>query len=590
MSQRRSDYVSAEAGGERVATPAATWQEELLRVLLRQSQRVIVPNLLTSLVVAGMAYGRLPTPLLAGWLLIVAAALAIRRIALGRLVDAARLDLSARLRIAAVVSGLVGISHGLSAGFFPFLPSVERALVSLWLVAACAASVLSTVGYLPVFLAYLVPVLSPVIAMWALGPGIAEYRWIESATAGLVLMLGGLLVTYAKDSFRLFRESFEIRLQRLDLNRRLEAALLEAERANRAKTRFLASASHDLRQPAHTASLFAAALSMRALDAESREIVQHLNAAVQSLATQLDALLDISKLDAGVVRPSLAPLRLGPLLERMQREFAPLAGAKRIELTVSCPPDAWVATDATLLERVVRNLLDNAVKYTDSGRVEVRVEPEAGGPVLSISDSGRGIPEAEQARVFDEFYQLGNPERDRAKGLGLGLAIVKRLVSLLQIDMQMTSSPGAGTRFRLVLPGAGEGAERPADAAAARAPAALSVLVIDDEAEVRLGMKILLEGMGCRATLAGGTAEALAAARSARPDVVVADLRLRGADNGIEAVRAVRALYPRVPALLVSGDIASDQLREAERAGIVLLHKPVPAETLKQAIADAVSG
>ncbi|HXZ54511.1 MAG TPA: hybrid sensor histidine kinase/response regulator [Burkholderiales bacterium] len=590
MSRQSSAYASAEKAGERSLAPAATWQEELLRVLLRQSQRVILPNLLTSLVVVGMAFGRLPTPLLAGWLVIVVAAHAIRRITLGWLVRAERLEFATRLRIAAVLSGLVGISHGLSAGFFPFLPSVERALVSLWLVAACAASVVSTVGYLPVFLAYIVPILSPVIAMWALGPGIAEHRWIESATAALVLMLGGLLVTYAKDSFRLFRESFEIRLQRLELNRRLEAALHEAELANRAKTRFLASASHDLRQPAHTASLFAAALSMRALDAESREIVQHLNSAVQALATQLDALLDISKLDAGVVRPSRAPLRLGALLERMQREFAPLAGAKGIALAVSCPPVAWVATDATLLERVVRNLLDNAVKYTDTGRVDVRVEPEAGGQLLTISDSGRGIPEAEQTRVFDEFYQLGNPERDRAKGLGLGLAIVKRLVSLLEIDMEMTSSPGAGTRFRLVLPRAREGAERAEDAATMRTPAALNVLVIDDEAEVRLGMKILLEGMGCRATLAEGTAEALAAARTARPDVVVADFRLRGTDNGIEAVRAVRALHPHVPALLVSGDIASDQLREAERAGIAFLHKPVPAETLKRAIADAVSG
>jgi len=351
MSRQSSAYASAEKAGERSLAPAATWQEELLRVLLRQSQRVILPNLLTSLVVVGMAFGRLPTPLLAGWLVIVVAAHAIRRITLGWLVRAERLEFATRLRIAAVLSGLVGISHGLSAGFFPFLPSVERALVSLWLVAACAASVVSTVGYLPVFLAYIVPILSPVIAMWALGPGIAEHRWIESATAALVLMLGGLLVTYAKDSFRLFRESFEIRLQRLELNRRLEAALHEAELANRAKTRFLASASHDLRQPAHTASLFAAALSMRALDAESREIVQHLNSAVQALATQLDALLDISKLDAGVVRPSRAPLRLGALLERMQREFAPRRRGARLGRTtpassfeISSSASSWVAS------------------------------------------------------------------------------------------------------------------------------------------------------------------------------------------------------------------------------------------------------
>ena len=590
MSRQSSDYVSAEAAGEGVASAAANWQEELLRVLVRQSQRVILPVFLTALLVAGMAHGRLPTWVLAGWVLLVAAMLVIRRVALGRLVRAEHLDLDTRLRIAAVLAGLVGISHGLSSAFFPFLPNVERALLSLWMVAACAASVVTTTGYLPVFLAYLVPVLGPVVAMWGLGPGIAEHVWVERATSVLALLLGGLLVTFARDNFRLFRESFEMRLQRLELNRQLESALHQAEAANRAKTRFLASASHDLRQPAHTASLFAAALSMRPLDGESREIVQHLNSAVEALAAQLDALLDISKLDARIVRPSLAPLRLDALLERMQREFAPVAAAKRLALAVSCPPGAWVATDAALLERVVRNLLDNAFKYTDTGFVEVRVEPDAGGHVLTIADSGRGIPEAEQARVFDEFYQLGNPERDRSKGLGLGLAIVKRLVELMQIRMDMTSAPGAGTRFRLALPAAQAGGEHREDATKARTPGALNVLVVDDEAEIRLGMKTLLEGMGCRTTLADGTAEALAAARAAKPDLVVADYRLRGADNGIEAVRAVRGLYPSVPALLVSGDIASDQLREAERAGIALLHKPVPAETLKRAIAAAVSG
>jgi signal transduction histidine kinase len=589
MSRQSSESVSADAARAGVPAPAASWQEELLRVLLRQSRRVIVPVMLTSVAVAGMAYGRLPTWVLVGWVLLVAAMLAIRRIVLVRLVRSERLDTAKRLRIAAVLTGLVGISHGLSAAFFPFLPSAERALLSFWLVGASSASVVTTTGYLPVFLAYLVPVLGPIVAMWGLAPGIAEHGWVEPATALLTLMLGGLLISFAKDTFRLFRESFEMRLQRLELNRQLESALRVAEAANRAKTRFLASASHDLRQPAHTASLFAAALSMRPLDGESREIVEHLNSAVQALAAQLDALLDISKLDAGIVHPSLAPLRLDALLERLQREFAPVATAKGLALAISCPPHAAVATDAALLERIVRNLLDNALKYTDSGRVEARVEPEAGGYALTVSDSGRGIPAGEQARVFDEFYQLGNPERDRAKGLGLGLAIVKRLVELMQLGMEMSSAPGVGTRFRLSLPAAPEGAGRHESAAQARAPGALNVLVIDDEAEIRFGMKTLLEGMGCRATLADGTVQALDAARTAKPDVVVADLRLRGADSGIEAVRAVRGLYPRVPALLVSGDIASEQLREAERAGIVLLHKPVPADTLKQAIADAVA-
>jgi signal transduction histidine kinase/CheY-like chemotaxis protein len=566
-----------------------TWQEELLVVLRRQSKRVFLPVFLTGLVVVGMAYGHVPTWVLAGWLGLVAAMLAVRWIVLGRIAGYERLTPDTRLQIAAVLTGLVGITHGMSAGFFPYLPDVERALLSLWLVAACAASVVTTAGYLPVFLAYLIPVLSPVVVMWALVPGIAERAWIESATAALAFFTGGLLITFARDTFRLFRESFEIRLQQLELNRQLQAALQQAEAANRAKTRFLASASHDLRQPTHTLSLFAAALSMRPLDEESREIVHHVNAAVQALAAQLDALLDISKLDAGVVRVNRAPVGLAALLERMQREFSAPARAKGLELEVHCPHDAWVTTDPMLLERVVRNLVDNAVKYTDIGRVDMRVEAGPKGHVMTIADSGRGIPWDEQEHVFEEFYQLENPERDRAKGLGLGLAIVQRLTNLLQISMEMTSTPGIGTQFRLVLPVAHEAAKHAAEAKARRSPVKLHVLVIDDEAEIRLGMKTLLEGMGCRASLADGTVEALAAARAAQPDLIVADFRLRGADNGIEAVRAVRGLYPRVPALLISGDIASDRLREAEQAGIALLHKPVPAEALKRAIAEAVA-
>jgi signal transduction histidine kinase/CheY-like chemotaxis protein len=564
------------------AAPAATWQEELLLVLLRQSKRVFLPVFLTALVVAGMAYGHVPTWVLAAWLGLVAAMLGVRRIVLGRLAGSKRFTPDECLGIAAALTGLVGITHGMSAGFFPFLPEVERALLSLWLVAACAASVVTTAGYLPVFLAYLIPVLTPVVAMWGLMPGIAERAWIEPATAALALLTGGLLITFAKDTFRLFRESFEIRLQQLELNRQLEAAL-------RAKTRFLASASHDLRQPTHTLSIFAAALSMRQLDDEVREIVGHVNAAVQVLAAQLDALLDISKLDAGVVRVNRAPVSLSALIERMQREFSAPAEAKRIELVIHCLDDPWINTDPMLFERIVRNLLDNAIKYSDAGRIEMRVDAEPRGHVMTIADSGRGIPWEEQERVFEEFYQLENPERDRTRGLGLGLAIVKRLTDLLQIGMEMTSTPGVGTQFCLVLPVAHEAAKHAAEAKARRSPAKLHVLVIDDEAEIRLGMKKLLEGMGCRASLADGTVEALAAARLAQPDLIVADFRLRGADDGIAAVRAVRGLYPRIPALLISGDIASDRLREAEQAGIALLHKPVPAEDLKRAIVEAAA-
>ena len=190
--------------------------------------------------------------------------------------------------------------------------------------------------------------------------------------------------------------------------------------------------------------------------------------------------------------------------------------------------------------------------------------------------------------MFEEFYQLDNPERDRTRGFGLGLSIVKRLSDLLGLRLEMTSAPGKGTTFRLHLAASARGPvdAAPSDAVASRL-AGLHVLVVDDEGHVRLGMKTLLEGMGCRATVVESTARAVEAAGADRPDVVVADFRLRGDDNGIAAVRSVRALYPDVPAILLSGDTAPDRLREAEEAGIALLHKPVAVAALSQAIADA---
>jgi signal transduction histidine kinase len=586
---RREGRIATMKPAEHASQAASSLEEELLRMLARQARRIPFYVFLAVLMIAALAADRVSPWLIGGWVVLVAVVLVTRYYVLGRLPALSGIPAVHRLRIAIALSALNGITHGLALGFFPFLPEFERALQSMVMIAMCAGAVVTTAGHMPVLLAYLVPMLLPLSVLWAISPGVADKGWVEATTAVLLALFGVLLFALGRDAFRLFRDSFEIRLQQAALNRQLEAALEQAEAANRAKTRFLASASHDLRQPIHTLSLFGAALSMRPLDELSCDIVRHINTALQVLTTQLDALLDISKLDAGVVRVNPGPVRLHAFLERMHDEFMPAARAKGLALSLECPPEARAQTDPMLLERIVRNLVDNAIKYTAHGQVVLRVAPEPPGLSLAIADTGRGIGESEQARVFEEFYQVDNPERDRTKGLGLGLAIVRRLADLLEIRIEMSSAPGEGTCFKLWLPEAGHAERAPEPATEEQAPAvAAHVLVVDDEAGIRLGMKTLLEAMGCRATLADGTEHALVAARAARPDVVLADFRLRGADNGIAAVRAIRTLYPGVPAILVSGDIAADRLREAEEAGIALLHKPVPVETLKRAIAEAV--
>jgi signal transduction histidine kinase/CheY-like chemotaxis protein len=572
-----------------VKNGAASVEEELLGLLARQGRRMPIPVFLVALLTAAMAYDKAPGWAVAAWLSCIIAVLLARWMVLGRLPSLSKLTLSRRLWIAAAMSTLNGMVHGSAFGFWPYLSDLERAVQSMIIFALCAGSVASTAGYLPVFLGFVFPAATPLGVMWVIGSGDAAMRWIEVSTGFLIAMMMALLTAMARDSFRLFKESFEIRLQQVELNRHLRRALDEAEAASRAKTRFLASASHDLRQPMHTLSLFGAALLMRPLDQRSQEIARHMNAALLSLGSQLDALLDISKLDAGVVSVKERAFSLSPFLQHLKREFEPIAARKGLALTVECPAGATCQSDEMLLGRILRNLIDNAIKYTERGEVSVSVTECGSGLELKIRDSGAGIPASEHVKVFEEFYQLDNPERDRARGLGLGLSIVKRLVDLLHLRLSMTSVPGRGTQFTVTLPVASMvPAERNTSPDLARSLEGLRILVIDDEEAVREGMLTLLESCGCKVSLATGTTAATALASADRPDIVLADFRLRADDDGIKAVVSLRALYPRLPALLISGDIAPDRLREAHEAGLRLLHKPVPVSVLTSAIKEEI--
>ena len=385
----------------------------------------------------------------------------------------------------------------------------------------------------------------------------------------------------------------ELREREAALNQNLVKALAQAEAANAAKTRFLAAASHDLRQPLHTLSLFSAALQAQALTPQSQEILVYMNRAIGALGEQLSALLDLSKLDAEVVRATLTGVPVRALLSELQAQYQEAAGLKGLKLVVEADEGLCVHSDSLHLSRVVRNLVDNAVKYSDGGTIWLRARlVEPGGPVqIEVRDKGRGIEADQHLRVFEEFFQLENPERDRSKGLGLGLSIVKRLCQLLDIELVMHLEPGVGTCFTLTLP---QG-ERPTQ----QGPSVpvvdtsvfkgLKVLVIDDEADVRAAMQHLLGSMGATVWLAASTFDSLRLCHQGRPDLVLADFRLRGEESGIRAIGKIRQIHPEVPALLISGDTAPDRLQEAQQEGLILLHKPLAAEVLVQAV-SLVSG
>ncbi|HYC03041.1 MAG TPA: ATP-binding protein [Azospirillaceae bacterium] len=368
---------------------------------------------------------------------------------------------------------------------------------------------------------------------------------------------------------------------------RLREETRRAEQADAAKSRFLAAASHDLRQPFQSMRLFLHLLREQ-VEGAPAELVGRLSDALSAGEDLLGKLLDISTLDAGTVKPRPAAVELEPLFARLGSEFAPLAEAKGIALRVRALPSA-VVSDPVLLERILRNLLSNALKYTDAGGILLTARRRGRGLRLQVWDTGRGIPADKQAQVFEEFYQLDNPERDRSRGLGLGLSIVSRVARMLEHPLQLRSVPGRGTVVSLEVPRA---PTRPVTVSAtptqAARPLDAAILVIEDDALQRLAMQHLLIGWGCRPLCAASAAEALALLRDgARPDLVVSDLRLPGGVDGFEAVTQVRAAVgPDLPALLLTGETGAGELRQAAQLGFRMLHKPYNPRTLRHALEE----
>jgi signal transduction histidine kinase/ActR/RegA family two-component response regulator len=385
---------------------------------------------------------------------------------------------------------------------------------------------------------------------------------------------------------------------RRDLERRVALATAElsrqkeaAETANRAKTQFLAAASHDLRQPIQALGLFAMTLRLRARAPDILALADRIERSVNALANVLDALLDISKLDAGVVTPQVEAFPLARVLDALRETFAGVASEKDLAFTVRrCR--AWVRTDPFMLERILANLVSNALRYTEHGGVLVGCR-RVGTDRLRIEvwDTGVGIPEGVQGEIFREFVQLANPGRTRDKGLGLGLAIVDRYCKLLGIQVSVRSRASHGTVFAVTLPCTAPMLARPRELPA---PPPVSIagrryLVIDDDREVREGVSSLIEAHGARAVTAASVEEGIAAMRAegSVPDAVLSDYRLGGQHDGLDAARAMQAAFYGVPVVIITGDIGTEVLKAVAEAGLALVHKPVSSADLVHALAAA---
>lgn len=356
-----------------------------------------------------------------------------------------------------------------------------------------------------------------------------------------------------------------------------------AEEANRSKTRFLAAASHDLLQPLNAARLFVAALGERRLAPESRALVRQAAAALDSVEDLLEALLEISRMDAGAITPEVVDIALADILEPLREEFAPFARRRGLAYVVE-PTAAHVRTDPRLLRRILQNLISNALRYTDAGEVRVSAQAGEGSVLLSVRDTGPGIPAEAHDLIFEEFRRLDQPGRER--GMGLGLAIVRRAARMLGHRLALESAPGAGSTFSIELP---RGIERPARPAAPRTPrdraAGATVLVIDNDAAIIEGMKALLGGWKCRVLAAGDLETARQALAGDAPALLLVDYHLDGM-TGDEVVARLRAEAGRsLPAILVTAD-RSAELRECMAAlDLPVLGKPVKPAQLRALMA-----
>lgn len=473
-----------------------------------------------------------------------------------------------------------GTLYALPTLGFDVLGDFGRAALTLILLVVGTVSIITTSGFRGIYRAFAWPMMGSLAVAWVWF-GLSERNLMASLIALWILLYLTFLHGVARHANAVFMEGCVYRFGEQQLNAELKVALADADEANRAKTQFLAAASHDLRQPMHSMSVLVAALSLRPLDPQTREIVTLLGSVNQVLSRQLDTLLDMSKLDAGVVRAEFAPQRLDLIVKDHHAAIAPVATQQGLRTEVSAPQALWVNTDATLLSRALSNLTDNAIKYTPAGGLIRLVLRQSGQQVwLEVTDTGIGIAHDEQERVFREFYQVGNVERDRMKGLGLGLSIVQRLCRLLQVELALASAPGQGTTvsLRFNLTHGDPATELIAPHTVAQS--GLRVLVVDDEATVRESMQLLLQGLGCTVHLAEGVADARQIARAVALDLVLSDLRLRAGDSGVAAIEAVRELQPGVAAVLITGDTAPERLRDLEASGLRLLFKPVSLDQL----------
>ena len=561
--------------------------DEQIELLFRYTPLAQATNLLVATVLVGFLWDITEPRILLGWWAAVAVVVLFR---LGLTIAYRRRAVGSQLAWHTLMTGgavCSGVAWG-AAGVLFFAPDSAVSLVFLTIILAgmSAGTIASHSSWPPAQFSYAILTMTPIAVRYLLEGG---DLWVLGLMC-LIFLVN--VLHFARQLSRTLLSSMRLRLENQELVHQLreemgatEAARVRAEEANLAKSKFLAAASHDLRQPLQAINLFIEALRSEKDPMRAERVRVALGDSAQALEGLLNDLLDISRLEAGLFSPKIGIISVQALFDALKRDLQPLAGEKGIELGF-VTTHLNIVSDPSMLGRILRNMIANAIRYTERGAVLVGCRRKGGGVAITVCDTGPGIaPEFHQA-IFREFYQLGNPERDRRKGLGLGLAIVDGLCRILGHPLALKSRVGHGSTFSVQVPiAAGDVAcLDDVEQTVSLGLRGFAVVVVDDDHVIREALAEVLGGWGCHVLTAENAQDALSqlAATAFSPDAIIADYRLREGHSGTEAIHEIRrALGRDVPAAILTGDTAPERLREASASGFLLLHKPVQPARLR---------
>jgi signal transduction histidine kinase len=563
---------------------------EQIKNLYESMGSLLLINLVIGVSLVVVFWGLVPAIILLGWLTTLMVMLAVRAIyfyGFRKSFEPEQFDHYRRILIYG--SGAAGIIWG-STGVLFYIP--DQFSYELFIIAAlysmAGGSVFTLSMYLPAFYAFV-----PITLLPLAGVLLMQGDTLHYVLAGITATFLISITTFNNKISKNYQASFRLRYENLSLIEQLTEQKQEADNANKAKSTFLAAASHDLRQPLYALQLFISILDELTTEEEPRHVLNQITRSADALNNLLDSLLDISQLDAGTLNTETSDFSLLEVIQKLSHEFEPRAKDKH--LTITWPDtEQSLHSEPVLVEQILRNYLSNAFKFTDTGLIRVSYEDNGGSITLSVSDTGCGIPTDSLSVIFDEFHQLGNPERDHSNGLGLGLSIVKRAAELLGLEIAVHSAPNVGSTFSVTIPKAQTSIATvavPVDKPVRtiqHLSDRLLVIFIDDDIAIREATERLLQIWKCEVLVAADREEAMAmlVAAPRMPDAIIADYRLRENDTGVEVIGAINAHYEtKIPSVLITGEMDDSQFDSLADSEIKLLKKPVSPAKLRAFLA-----